>query len=100
LALTIKELRARRNAVSRKNNGVFSVWRRDCLIAGVPLENATHRVALGYLARSFVKSFDSSRSKGFFYFLTARSATLNFAVFSIFAFLTFQRFSLRLSLRF
>ena len=67
--LLINDLLLRRNAATQRKKGVFPVWRRDCLIAGVPLTNAAHRVARGYLARSFAKSFRLAAFEGVFLFL-------------------------------
>lgn len=78
-----------------RKNGVFSIWRRDCLIAGVPLKSAARWVALGNLARSFAKSFRLVAFKGVFLFLdaflAARSASIGFSIFFVFAKLTSWR---------
>jgi hypothetical protein len=57
LLLLKNGLRFGRSAAKQRKNDVFPFWRRVCLIAGVPLMNAAHWVARGYLARSFAKSF-------------------------------------------
>ena len=69
----------------RKKNGVFSVWRRDCLIAGVPLKNAARWVALGYLARSFAKSFRLVAFEGGFLFLDGAFGVERFCYFVSFS---------------